>query len=79
MGSVRLPQMRRCLKLALLSDESDDCLTSLVERVSASFWSLTVTLGRKTWTRVFDGLFEQTAESMIAAFALEAPAQLELR
>ena len=63
--------------LALLSDESQDCLISLVEPVNASFWSLTVAVGRKTWTRVFDGPFEQTAESMTAA--LEAPTQLGLQ
>jgi len=65
--------------LALLSDEPGDCLISLVEPVNASFWSLTVALGRKTWTRVFHGPFEQTAEWMIAAFAVEAPAPLELQ
>ena len=64
--------------LARLSDEPDDCLISLVEPVNASFWSLTVALGRKTWTREFDGPFEQTAEWMTAAFALEASATLEL-
>ena len=64
--------------LALLSDESQDCLISLVKPVNASFWSLTVAVGRKTWTRVFDGPFEQTAEWMTAAFALEAPTQPEL-
>ena len=64
--------------LALLSDEPHDCPISLVEPVNASFWLFTVALGRKTWTRVFNGPFEQTAEWMTAAFAVEAPAQLEL-